>query len=187
MIPRKTHQGIAILLVLAVISIWFSRDKVEGIQAPQSDVDPNFNYVLRDFELQYFDENGQPTLNLRAPVLRNDPDMQVGTIEQPVLRLFQPGLIWDFQADMATVTADKEHVTLDGQVNIQRQQVETGRSMRLNTSDVEIEVTPQTARTDAQVQVFDGFNHLSGSGLDLDMQANTFELKRQVKATYAVN
>ncbi len=175
------------LLVLAGISMWVSRDNVDDTQRPQSDVDTNFNYVLRDFELQYFDEAGQPALNLRAPVLRNDPDMQLGTIEQPVVKLYQPGLVWDLQADVATVTADKEHINLGGQVNIQRQQVETGRRTRLNTMDVQIEVTPQTAHTDALVEVFDGFNHMSGVGLDMDMQANTFALKKQVKATYAVN
>lgn len=187
MITHKTYQGFAVLLILAGISMWASRDKVDDNEQPQSGVDPNFNYVLRDFELQYFDENGQPSLNLRAPVLRNDPDMQLGTIEQPVVKLYQPGLVWELQADLATVTADKEHIILNGEVNIQRQQDETGRRTRLNTTDVKIEVTPQTATTDALVEVFDGFNHISGSGLDMDMQANTFELRKQVKATYAIN
>ncbi len=76
---------------------------------------------------------------------------------------------------------------LDGKVNIQRKQAETGQHTQLNTTDIKIEVTPQTAKTDALVEVFDGFNQVSGTGLDLDMQANTFELKKQVKATYAVN
>ena len=98
MITRKTRQGIAVLLVLAGVSMWVTQEEGDDSQQPQSDVDPNFNYVLRDFELQYFDENGQPTLNLRAPVLRNDPDMQLGTIEQPVVKLYQPGLVWDLQA-----------------------------------------------------------------------------------------
>lgn len=183
----KTNQGIIVLLIAAGISMWFSQDKGDDTLQPQSDVDPQFNYVLRDFELQYFDESGQPALNLRAPVLRNDPDMELGTIEQPVIKLYQPGLIWDLQADVATVTTDKEYINLGGRVNIQRQQIETGRRTRLDTADVQIEVTPQTAHTDALVEVFDGFNHISGVGLDMDMQANTFELKKQVKATYAVN
>lgn len=187
MITRKTHQGFAVLLILAGITMWAAQQKGDKVLAPESDVDPNFNYVLRDFELQYYDENGQPSLNLRAPVLRNDPDMKLGTIEQPVVRLYQPGLVWDLQADLATVTADKEHVNLGGRVMILRQQIEDGRRTRLNTTDVKIEVTPQTASTDALVEVFDGFNHFSGIGLEMDMQANTFELKKQVKATYAVN
>jgi len=187
MITRKTHQGIVVLLILAGITMWASQDKVDDNQEQHSDVDPNFNYVLRDFELQYFDENGQPSLSLRAPVLRNDPDMQLGTIEKPVVKLYQPGLVWALQADLATVTADKEHINLDGQVNIQRQQAETGRLTRLKTMDVKIEVTPQTATTDALVEIFDGFNQISGTGLDMDMIANTFELRQQVKATYAVN
>jgi len=187
MISGKTRQGFFILLVLAGITTWVTQDEVDNRQEQQSDVDPNFNYVLRDFELQYFDENGQPSLSLKAPMLQNDPNMQLGTIEQPVVRLYQPGLIWDLQADVATVTADKEFVNLNGSVNIERQQIDTGRQTQLRTTDVKIEVTPQTATTDALVEVFDGPNQFSGFGMDLDMMANTFELKRQVKATYAVN
>ena len=187
MITRKTRQGFALLVVLAALSMWAARENVEKQGRPDADVDPNFNYVLRDFELQFFDESGLPSLNLQAPLLRNDPDMQVGTIEQPVVKVYQPGLIWDLTADQATVTADKEHVNLIGKVNINRQQTATGRRTRLNTADVQIEVTPQTASTNAMVEVYDGFNQVSGIGLDMDMLADTFELKKQVKATYAVN
>jgi len=187
MISRPTRQGIALLVILAGISFYAAREQVDKQEQPQADVDPNFNYVLRDFELQFYDENGEPALNLQAPVLRNDPDMKLGTIEQPVVKLYQPGLIWDLTANEATVTADKEFVSLIGEVNINRQQVADGRRTRLNTADVEIEVTPQTASTEAMVEVFDGFNQFSGRGLDVDMLADTFELKEQVKATYAVN
>lgn len=187
MITGKTRQGFALMIVLAAISMWASRENMDKNTRAQADVDPNFNYVLRDFELQFFDEFGQPAINLKAPLLRNDPDMKLGTIENPVVKLYQPDLVWDLTAEVATVTEDKEFVSLHGKVNILRQQASDGRRTRLSTADVEIEVTPQTACTDAMVEVFDGFNHMSGTGLDMDMKANTFALKKQVKATYAVN
>lgn len=187
MITGKTRRGFALMTVLAAISMWASRENVDESSRPQADVDPNFNYVLRDFELQFFDELGQPSLNMKAPLLRNDPDLKLGTIENPVVKLYQPDLVWDLTAEVATVTEDKEFISLHGKVNILRQQASDGRRTRLSTADVEIEVTPEIASTDAMVEVFDGFNHLSGSGLDMDMKANTFELKKQVKATYAVN
>ena len=43
------------------------------------------------------------------------------------------------------------------------------------------------ASTNEPVSIFDGYNHLNAIGLDLDMKTNTFMLKQQVEATYAVN
>ena len=59
--------------------------------------------------------------------------------------------------------------------------------MEVDTREVQIEVKPQTASTDQAVYMFDGLNRASAVGVDLDMTTNTFVLKQQVKATYAVN
>lgn len=175
------------LVLLTGVSFWAAQERRDDGLGPVTDLDPKLNYVLRDFELQFFDEYGQPSLNMRAPLLRNDPDRQLGTVERPAIKLHKENAVWDLSADTATVTADKEHIHLFGHVNVQRQEPLSGNWSELNTREVEIEVTPQTATTDQPVRMFDGYNHVSGSGLDLDLKANTFKLRQQVKATYAVN
>ena len=124
---------------------------------------------------------------MRAPILRNNPKLQLGTIERPVIRLNQPGLAWDLMAETATVTADKEHVYLAGQVNVIRRELVSGNRVELDTREVQVEVTPQTASTDQPVSIFDGLNRMDAVGLDLNMKNNTFKLRQQVKASYAVN
>ncbi|MCW8925574.1 MAG: LPS export ABC transporter periplasmic protein LptC [Xanthomonadales bacterium] len=187
MITRKTRRGIVLLVILTAVSFWAGRKQDIDEQHPVSGLDPKLNYVLRDFELQFFDENGKATVNLSAPLLRNDPAMELGTIEKPVFKLVQPGTVWNLTSDSATVTADKEHVHLSGKVNILRHEPLTGNLAELNTEEVQIEVSPQTASTDKPVSIFDGHNQLDAIGLDLDMKTNTFMLKQQVEATYAVN
>ncbi len=187
MITRKTRRGIIFLVILTTVSFWAGRKQDIDIQQPVSGLDPRLNYVLRDFELQFFDENGKATVNLRAPLLRNDPAKQMGTIEKPVFKLVQPGMVWNLTSDSATVTADKEYVHLSGKVNILRHEQLTGNLAELNTEEVLIEVTPQTASTDEPVSIFDGYNQVNAIGLDLDMKTDTFKLKQQVEATYAVN
>lgn len=187
MITRKTRRGIALLVILTGVSFWVGHGRDSRVQEPVAGLDPKLNYVLRDFELQFFDEQGQPTINMRAPVLRNDPEQRLGTIEKPVFRLNQEGLVWNMTADSATVTADKEHVRLQGKVNMLRHEPSTGHLAEFNTREVMIEVTPQTASTDAPVSIFDGVSKLFATGLDLNMKTNTFTLKQQVRATYAVN
>lgn len=187
MITRKTQRGMIVLVLLTAVSFWASRNQDNEAPVPVAGLDPKLNYVLRDFELQFFDENGQPTINMQAPVLRNNPELQLGTIEHPVIKLNQPGVVWNLTSDSATVTTDKEHVKLSGQVHVQRHESATGNWVEFNTREIQIEITPQTASTDQAVNMFDGYNQLSGVGLELDMKTNTFKLKQQVKATYAVN
>ena len=187
MITRNTRRGIIGLVLLTTVSFWVNRLQDNETLEPVADLDPKLNYVLRDFELQFFDENGQPTINLQAPIFRNNPDLELGTIENPVLKLNHAKVVWDLTADMATVTADKEHVQLLGQVHVQRLETATGHLVNINTSEVRIEVTPQTAKTHEPVHMHDGLNQASAIGLALDMKSNTFLFKEQVKATYAVN
>ena len=76
---------------------------------------------------------------------------------------------------------------LQGQVEIRRLEHGAGIWVRLDTRDVQIEVTPQLAKTDQPVSIFDGKNQLDAIGLELDLKSNTFYLQQQVKAIYAVN
>ena len=187
MTTRKTRRGLIALIVLTTVSFWISRSQDKDMQAPVAGLDPKLNYVLRDFELQFFDENGLPSMNLQAPLLRNNPKLQLGTIEQPVIQLNQADVVWNLTSETATITADKEHVQLIGQVNVQRNELSTGHWAELNTREISIEVTPQTASTSHPVNFFDGLNHMDAVGMDLDMKTSRYQLKQQVKASYAVN
>lgn len=187
MITRKTRRGIIALVLLTSISFWATREQRDDVTEPVTGLDPSLNYVLRDFELQTFDVNGKATLNLKAPVLSNDPELEIGTIENPRLILHQQEITWNMTADSATITADKEHVELSGRVYVQRLEIPGGNRVELNTSELKLEVTPQTASTVEPVSIFDGLNHIDAVGLQLDLKHDTFKLKQQVKAIYAVN
>jgi len=187
MITRNTQRGIISMVLLTAVSFWISRSQDDRSPAPVAGLDPKLDYVLRDFEVQSFDEQGQPSINLRAPFLRNNPVLEVGTIEQPVIILNQADTTWILSSDSATITKDKEHVQLSGDVHLRKSEHESGAWVELDTRDVQIEVSPKTAKTDQPVSMFDGLNRVTAIGLDLDMKANTFKLKKQVKASYAVN
>jgi LPS export ABC transporter protein LptC len=187
MITRKTRRGMLVLFLLSAFSFWVNRSHDTQKPQPVAGLNPELDYVLRDFELQFFDESGKPAINMKAPVLRNDPKMKLGTIDHPVVKLNQDDAVWDLTADTATVTADKEHVQLMGQVEVRREEPASGTWVEINTREVQIEVTPQTASTDQPVHIYDGRNRVDAIGLELDMKTRTFKLKQQVKASYAVN
>jgi LPS export ABC transporter protein LptC len=187
MITRKTRRGLIVLALLTGLSFWIASRQDHETPQPIAGMDTKLNYVLHEFELQFYDKNGQPAINMRAPVLRNDPKLQLGTIEHPVIKLNQPGAVWDLTSDSATVTDNKEHLLLSGQVHVQRREPATGNWVEFDSREIQIDVTPQTARSDEAVYMFDGHNRFSAIGLDLDMKTNTFIFKQQVKGTYAVN
>jgi LPS export ABC transporter protein LptC len=187
MISRKTRRGIMAMVLLTGISFWATREQREDDIGPVTGLDPKLNYVLRNFELQVFDQNGNATLNLKAPTLSNNPLLKMGRIENPTLVLHQQDITWNMTADSATITADKEHVELLGKVYVHRFETATARRVELNTSELKIEVVPQTASTAAPISLFDGSNHMNAVGMTLDMMSDTFTLKQQVEAIYAIN
>jgi len=186
MITRKTQRGIMVLVILTLISFWVSRGRDKESPNPVAGLDPKLNYVLHDFELQFFDDKGLPTMNLQAPLLRNNPQIQLGTIENPVIKLQQSEMRWNLWSDSATITTDKEHVQLLGPVFVQRQAAAGGRKENLTTRDVRIEVNIQTARTTNAVSIFDGINFVDAVGMYLDMKNGNIKLNHQVKARYAI-
>jgi len=186
MITRNTRHGITVMVLLTAVSFWFSRSQDDVVPAPVAGLDPKLDYVLRNFEVQSYDENGRPSINMQAPVLRNNPEQQIGTIEKPVIRFYQADAVWSLTSDTATITADKEHVRLSGQVHLQKNELITRNWVELNTQEVQIEVSPRTAKTDLPVSIFDGLNRLTAVGMELDMTNSRFKLKQQVKASYAV-
>ena len=187
MITRKTRRGIIALVLLTGVSYWAAREQGDDIPEQVADFDPKLNYVLRDFELQVYGIEGNVVMNLKAPILRNNPSLQLGTIENPLLVLHREDITWQLEADSATITADKEHVELLGNVYVQRLEQITGSRLELNTSEVSIEVEPQTALSDKPVSLFDGLNQVDAVGMELDMMNDTFKLMQQVKAVYAAN
>ena len=175
------------MVLLTGVSFWATREQREDDTAPVTGLDPKLNYVLHDFELQVFDQNGNATLNLKAPTLSNNPLLKMGRIENPTLVLRQQDITWNMTANSATITADKEHVELLGEVYVHRLETKTAHRVELNTSELKIEVVPQTASTEAPVSLFDGTNHMNAVGMSLNMMSDTFKLKQQVKAIYAIN
>ncbi len=187
MITATIRRGIIGLILLTAVSFWISRKQGVDEISPIADLDPKLNYVLRDFELQVYDEDGKATFNLQAPVLRNNPELKLGTIEQPVISMHDQGTVWGLTAQTAIMTADKEYVHLSGQVQVQWHDPVSGNQAEFETADMKIDVTPQTAATEQEVSLFDGLNKLNAIGMNLNMKNNSYTLKQKVRATYAVN
>ena len=174
-----------LLAFLAVVTWLGGHGRVEPKAEPFADLDTRLNYALWDFNAQLLDDSGGVHLEMNAPMLRNNASTQVGTVENPRIRIQQEGDEWHISADSAIITADREHVSLIGHVDFLRQNKITADRLEIRTRDVMLNVTPRTASTEAAVTLAQNQDRLEANGMKLDMKTNRYELLDRVRGSYA--
>lgn len=185
MIRRKKWGGIALLTLLAVVSWLGARDRNEPQAKPFEDLDTRLNYALWDLSAQILNEKGRVNFQIDAPILRNNASSQIGTVESPRIRIQQKDDEWYITADSAIITADREHVSLIGEVDMLREGLSSKGAMKIRTRDVILNVKPKTASTDAAVTITENSDRLEAVGMRLDLTTDSYELLHEVRAKYA--
>jgi LPS export ABC transporter protein LptC len=183
-IQRRTRRGIILLALLAILSWILSPEQDEITERPFSKLDTRLNYALYDFDGRLLRDDGTVNMKIQAPVLRSDATSGVGTVENPEIRIQQEGERWYITAESAIITADREHVSLVGDVYLARRNELTGQLLEISTSDIMLNITPRTASGDSAVNIKQDNDSLDAIGLRLDMISNSFELLKDVQAHY---
>ena len=185
MIRRRTRHALLLLAFLAILTWLGGHGRIEPKAEPFADLDTRLNYALWDFHAQLLDDEGLVQLEINAPMLRNNASTQVGTVENPRIRVRQENDEWHISSDSAIITADREHVSLIGHVDFLRQSKIHADRLEIRTRDVMLNVTPRTASTEASVTLVQNQDRLEANGMKLDMKANSYELLDKVRGSYA--
>jgi LPS export ABC transporter protein LptC len=183
-IQRRTRRGIILLALLATLSWILAPEQNEVTERPFSKLDTRLNYALYDFEGRLLRDDGTVNLEIQAPVLRSDAKTGVGTVENPEIRIQQEAEQWYITAESAIITADREYVSLIGDVELLRTNAITGETLEIRTKDVMLRITPRTASTESEVTVIQSGDRLEALGMNLDMINNSYELLDDVRAHY---
>ena len=186
MIQRRTRRGIILLALLAALTWVLSREQGETTEQPVSKLDTRLNYALYDFDGRLLNPDGAIKLEIRAPVLRSNARSGVGTVESPELRIQQEGDRWYITAESAIITANREHVSLMGDVYLTRRNELTGQLLEILTKDVMLNITSKTASGESRVSIRQDNDSLDAIGMRLDMISNNFELHQDVRAHYEI-
>ncbi|MDT8320026.1 MAG: LPS export ABC transporter periplasmic protein LptC [Xanthomonadales bacterium] len=184
MIRRRTGWGIALVATLATLSWVLSRGPGDGGGAPVKPLDTQLNYALYDFSGRLLNDGGEISLRIDAPLLRNNALSGVGTVVSPEIHIQQESDQWYITAESAIITADREHVSLLGKVNMIKRNMFTGLLLEIQTQDVMLNVTPRTASTEAPVSIRQAGDQLDATGMRLDMISEHYELLDKVRAIY---
>ncbi len=184
MIRRRTQQGILFLAVLAAASWNLSRDQSDTPDRPVTKLDTRLNYALHEFNGRLLNDSGGINLEIYAPILRSNATSGVGTVESPEIHIQQEDERWYITAESAIITADREYVSLMGDVYLSRRNETTGQLLEISTKDVMLNVTPRTASSESIVRIEQDNDWLNATGIKLDMVSNSFELLNDVRAHY---
>ncbi len=117
-------------------------------------------------------------------MLRNNASTGVGTVSTPEIYMHQDGHEWRIRADSAVVSADREFVSLAGEVRVVRYNTQDGDRLEIDTRDLLLAITPRTASTDARVMMRHAGDRLDATGMKLDMINDRYELLSEVSAVY---
>lgn len=179
-----TRRGILALAVLAGLSWLVARRPQEAVIEPIGRPDAKLNYALYDFSGRILDETGAINIEIASPELRNDAESGIGTVESPRIHIREERDHWYIEAESAIISPDREQVMLTGEVSLLREDDISGQLLEIASSDIVLDVTPRTARTDAPVHIRQRGDRLDAVGMRLDMINETYELLNDVSARY---
>jgi LPS export ABC transporter protein LptC len=186
MIKRKTRHGIIFLAALSIITWLLPKSSSDPVNEPPARLDTRLNYSLRDFNGQLLDKQGNINLQISSPLLRKVAQSEVATIKSPRIRIKQADQQWHITAESAIITADREYVSLIGDVNMLRLNEISGETLKITTRDVMLRVTPRTASTESLVTIVQYGDRLDALGMNLDIINDNFELLNDVRAHYDI-
>ena len=186
MIKRKTRHGIIFLAALSIIVWLLPKSSSDSVNEPPAQLDTRLNYALRDFSGQLLDKEGNITLQISSPLLRKVAQSEVAIIKSPQIRIKQADQQWHITSESAIITADREYISLIGDVNMLRLNEANGETLKITTRDVMLSVTPRTASTESFVTIIQDGDRLNALGMNLNMINDNFELLNDVRAHYDI-
>ena len=186
MIKRKTRHGIIFLAVLSIITWLLPKSSSDSFNQPPARLDTQLNYALWDFNGQLLDKQGNINLQISSPLLRKVAQSEVATVKSPQIRIKQADQQWHITAESAIITADREYISLIGDVTMLRLNEISGETLKIITRDVMLKVTPRTASTESFVTIIQYGDRLDALGMNLDMINDNFELLHDVRAHYEI-
>ena len=162
------------------LAVWWLR---EPPLPPVADL--RADYRLEGFEMTALRLDGSEGFTVRGPLLERDMEAEVTTLTEPRFGFpaGAPGQRWDVRAASAWVGPGNDEVRLEGGVEMLGPPDARGEQARFSTDRLTVSTESERAKTDAAVTVTQGRSILQATGLEVDMQAKTYELLADVDAT----
>ncbi len=177
--------GLGVLLAIGAVAtglaLWWLREP-----PPPPTVDERADYRLEGFEMTALREDGSEGFTVVGPLLERDMEARTTTLTEPRFGFpgNAPGERWDARSASAWIGPGNDEVRLTGGVEMLGPPGREGGQVRFSTGHLTVFTEAERARTDDAVTITQGRSILEATGLDVDMQAKTYELLADVDATF---
>ena len=180
---RKATAGLSVLVGLLAIAVWNMQPKIKQTKGDALTSD----YRLLDFQMMAFNDEGQASFSLSAPLLERDSAGKTVIVSKPVFTF--PGdanEVWLARSDSAWVSDKARIIKLRDNVKIIGPPSQSGQQVEFNTSELTVYPKQDLITGDDWVTIRHGSSILKGLGLKADIKQHRVQLLTKVQAQYAV-
>lgn len=174
----------AMLAILGVGSYVLLERLSKQIEQGREVILPEVDYRLRELSLvQYAEESGLPELRLNARTLTHLRVESHALLERPVIDSTRPDGELRIRAARAVLDQPSRTLAFEDDVVVRRREAGTD-PIRAQMPTLLVDLKARTGATNDPVTIEQGSSTLAGTGLDIDLDRESFSLRRDVRAVF---
>ncbi len=181
--------GVVTLLVAITVLVLLSREQA-GKHLLETPVrvtlqESRSDYFMEGVVSRHFDQAGALSHVLSAPRIDYFIAEQRSVMQQPHIQLARDsGEPWQLRADHADAIHQTEQVLLNGNVSLNRASGSGAVALRMETSQLSVNMQARSASTDAEVRFTSPGGYVKATGLRADFTTEQLQLLAQVEGRY---
>jgi LPS export ABC transporter protein LptC len=175
------------MLAAAAVVTWFLLARHEDTQKPTGPTieSADLGYYLLDARLIGLDADGHALYTIHAQRIEQRPsDDSVSLQQMTVDYATGSETPWTVTADSGHIPASGDVIELAGNVHLARTGPAGAERIEIDTPQLELAVRDRIARTAAEINLTQGTDTLSATGMEADLRTETLHLQSQVHARF---
>lgn len=165
------------LVIVFLVRVWVPSDRT--VRSIPELPDTRFDYTLRDFQSEFYNNQGQLEWRIEAPTLTHESSTKTALIDTPTVVIEPDGQRWNAQADQGTILRNEDEIVLTGNVVVRQT---LGEGERVITSDrLHHDRRGRTIVAERNVNITEPGASLRTGRLHIDLDSETMEFYDHVQ------
>lgn len=177
-LTTRIVSGALLALLIAWLVRWVFLSE-PALEAP-SGLDTSLDYVLRDFSGEFYDTDGQLSLQIHGPRMQHDPDTGIATITEPGFLIEPGGGLWQGDAALASIDRAGHSVALEGGVTLHQADA-PGGEITIETERLVYDQNEQTISGTHPVKLTQPGAEMNARGVTVFLETEILRLQDHVE------
>ncbi|WP_233145240.1 LPS export ABC transporter periplasmic protein LptC [Wohlfahrtiimonas populi] len=186
MFSKQLLQNLFFIIVIGILG-YVSMNLYRENNTEEVQKSPYPLFVVKDYDLVRFNENGQKIYEIEGPEMRHFDDERGSTLDDPFLTHFtlEDQRDWTARSDIALVNEDQSLITMNDNVVLTKFDKKDAKTTILNTSQLFVHDKGEKVTNDVWTKIRTYPNNtIEGIGLDGYPKIGQFNLLKDVKSYY---